>query len=101
MEKLSCGRRKTALQWTNPWVNEMAKWVVYELKASCNLVPDEAPSNMVTHKKVYYEILLTNVSYFNRISYALMTMYISTFIYLISARNIPSAVCAEPPKDEQ
>jgi hypothetical protein len=32
----------------------------------------------------------------------LCTMYISTFkCLLISARNIPSAVCVAPPEDEQ
>jgi hypothetical protein len=51
----------------------------------------------------------TNVMHFsfnllriNRKSYALITMYIRTFKYLlISARNIPSNVCEAPPEDEQ
>jgi hypothetical protein len=41
------------------------------------------------------------ILYFN-IFYALMTVYINTFKYiLVSARNIPSAVCVTPPEDEQ
>ena len=34
MEKLSFGRRMTVVQWTNPWMTEMTKWIVYELNAS-------------------------------------------------------------------
>jgi len=33
MEKLSFGRRMTAVQWINLWMNEMAEWMVYELNA--------------------------------------------------------------------
>jgi hypothetical protein len=48
------------------------------------------------------EILLTNILYFNRISYTLMTMYISTYKHLlVSACNIPSGVSVTPPEDEQ
>jgi hypothetical protein len=36
MEKLSFVRRKTVVQWTDPWMNEMAKWIIYELNASYN-----------------------------------------------------------------
>jgi hypothetical protein len=47
-------------------------------------------------------MLLTNILYFNRISYALMTMCKGTFKYLlISARNIPNVVCVAPPENEQ
>jgi hypothetical protein len=49
-------------------------------------------------RKLFYIYVL----YFNRISYVLMTMYISIYIYiLISARNIPSNVCVTPPEDRQ
>jgi len=36
MEKLSLGRRMTAVQWAKPWMNEMAEWMIYELNASYN-----------------------------------------------------------------
>jgi hypothetical protein len=34
MEKLSSGRKMTVVLWTNPWMNEMAEWMVYKLNAS-------------------------------------------------------------------
>jgi hypothetical protein len=48
-----------------------------------------------------FRALLTH-SQEDRTSYALMTMYINTFKYLlIAACNIPSADCVAPPEDEQ